>query len=81
MKKEFININDSILDYEKYIKDVMLLKAYLKKTLAEAAIMNGFEVMKNENPRYCETTLILFNKKKDLELELTINKKTEEKFT
>ena len=80
MKQEFISINSTVQDYDEYVKNVILLKNYLKNKLKEFLFSESFVLTSNSNCKYHEARLTFYNQEKDLELEVKIKKKNEEVF-
>ena len=80
MKQEFISINESIQDYNEYVKEIVLLKNYLKNKIKEFLFKEDFVLIKNNNNTYHQTRLNFYNHDKDLELEFIIRKKNKEVF-
>jgi hypothetical protein len=80
MKHEFIQINQSVLDYSEYIKNVLLLKHYLVSKIAEIILLENFQLAKRENSTYSHSTLTFYNAKKDLEVTISIRKRKQEIF-
>jgi len=80
MKQEFISINNTILDFDDYVKNVILLKNYLKNRLKEFLFSENFVLTGNSNSKYHEASLTFYNQEKDIELELRIRKKNTEVF-
>ncbi|KYK26746.1 hypothetical protein AYK26_04705 [Euryarchaeota archaeon SM23-78] len=80
MKQEFININNTIQDYNEYIKNVILLKNYLKNKIKELLFQEEFVLTSNHNNTYHRASLTFYNKEKDLEIEINIRKKNKEVF-
>lgn len=80
MKKEFITINSSIQDYNEYVKNIILLKNYLKNKIKELLFEEDFELIDNKNRTYHKAGLIFYNKEKDLEIKISIRKKNKEVF-
>jgi hypothetical protein len=80
MKQEFISINSTILDYDEYVKNVVLLKNYLKNRIKDFLFEEDFVLTENHNSKYHESSLTFFNNEKDLEVEISIRKKSKEAF-
>ena len=80
MKQEFISINNSIQDYDEYVKNVILLKNYLKNKMKELLFQEEFVLTSNQNNTYHKAGLVFYNKEKDLEVEINIRKKNQEVF-
>jgi hypothetical protein len=80
MKQEFITINNTILDYDEYVKNIILLKNYLKNKLKEFLFSENFVLTDNHNSKYHESSLVFYNQEKDLELEIKVRKKNNEVF-
>ncbi|MBW2990533.1 hypothetical protein KY348_02390 [Candidatus Woesearchaeota archaeon] len=80
MKQEFISINNTIQDYNEYVKNVILLKNYLKNKIKELLFEEEFVLTNNNNNTYHQACLVFYNKEKDIELELIIRKKSKEVF-
>jgi hypothetical protein len=80
MKQEFITINSTIQDYDEYVKNVILLKNYLKNKVKELLFEENFVLTDNKNSTYDFSSLIFYNKEKDLEVEVNIRKKSKEVF-
>lgn len=80
MKQEFITINNTILDYDEYVKNIILLKNYLKNRIKEFMFSESFVLMNNRNGTYHSSSLTFYNQEKDLELEINIKKKNNEVF-
>jgi len=78
--KEFISINNTILDYDEYVKTVILLKNFLKNKVKELLFKEGFVLTTNKNLRYDKTDLTLYNKELDVEITLKLKKKNKEVF-
>ncbi|MBN2458754.1 hypothetical protein JXB28_00570 [Candidatus Woesearchaeota archaeon] len=80
MKQEFITINSTIQDYDEYVKNVILLKNYLKNKIKELLFEESFILTENHNSKYHESTLTFYNQEKDLQVEVMIKKKNNENF-
>jgi len=80
MKQEFITINKAIQDYDEYVKNVILLKNYLKNKIKELLFEESFVLTENHNSKYHEASLIFYNNEKDLQVEVLIKKKNNEAF-
>ncbi|GEM_PF-2436106 len=80
MKHEFISINSTIQDYNEYVKEIILLKNYLKNRIREFLFKEDFILVKNTNHTYHQTHLSFYNNEKDIELEIIIRKKNKEVF-
>jgi hypothetical protein len=80
MKQEFITINNTIQDYDEYVKNVILLKNYLKNKVKELLFEESFLLTENYNSKYHESNLIFYNQEKDLQVEIIIRKKNQEVF-
>lgn len=80
MKKEFISVQKTIYDYNEYVKNVILLKNYLKNKLRSFLFKEDFVLRMNRNITYHHSHLRFYNKEKDLELEIIIKKKSKEVF-
>jgi len=80
MKHEFISINSTILDYDEYVKNIILLKNYLKNKIKEFMFSENFVLTNNHNTKYHESGLTFYNQEKDLEVKINIKKKGEEVF-
>ena len=80
MKQEFIQINNTIQDYNEYIKNIILLKNYLKNKIREFLFKEEFVLTNNNNNTYHQTHLVFYNKEKVIELEIRIRKKNKEVF-
>ncbi|MFH0869755.1 MAG: hypothetical protein V1866_01715 [archaeon] len=76
----FIVINSSVLDYDEYVRSVILLKNYLKSRLSDLILEEGFVLESQESPDYCSSESAFFNKEKDLEIRIIIRKKSKETF-
>jgi hypothetical protein len=80
MKKEFIRVNDAILDYEVYIKEVKWLLGHVSSRLCDVALQQGFVIIKCAEQNYAQTILIMINIEKDIIIELNIRKNNAEEF-
>jgi hypothetical protein len=80
VKQEFININNSIQYYDEYVKNIILLKNYLKNKIKELLFEENFVLTNNKNGSYHSSSLTFFNKGKDLEIEINVRKKNSEVF-
>lgn len=80
MKQEFITINNTIQDYDEYVKNVILLKNYLKNKIKELLFEEGFVLTENHNAKYHESSLLFYNQEKDLQVEVLVKKKNNEAF-
>jgi hypothetical protein len=80
MKQEFITINNTIQDYDEYVKNIILLKNYLKNKIKELLFEESFVLSGNRNGTYHSSILTFFNQEKDLEVEINIRKKNNEVF-
>lgn len=76
----FIVINSSILDYDEYVRSIILLKSYLKNRLSDQVLEEGFLLESQESPDYCSGESVFFNEEKDLELRIIIRKRHPENF-
>jgi hypothetical protein len=80
MKQEFISINSTIQDYDEYMKNIILLKNYLKNKLKEFLFSENFVLVSNKNGNYHSSKLTFYNQEKDLEVEVLVQKKKQEVF-
>jgi hypothetical protein len=80
MKQEFITINNTIQDYDEYVKNIILLKNYLKNKIKELLSEEVFVLTDNKNGTYHSSNLTFYNQEKDLEVEINIRKKNNEAF-
>ena len=80
MKQDFISIQGTILDYNEYVKEIILLKNYLKNKIREFLFKEDFVLEKNNNHTYHQTKLSFYNKEKGIEVEINIKKKNKEVF-
>ena len=80
MRKEFINVNNSIQDYNEYVKNIILLKNYLKNKFREFLFKEDFVLTNNHNETYHKANLMFYNQERDLEVRIIINKKNREVF-
>jgi len=80
MKNDFINVNECILDYDEYVKNIILLKNYLKNKLTDLMAEQGFEVVLNKSNKYHSAELVFYSKEKDLEAVFLVRKRRKEKF-
>jgi hypothetical protein len=80
VKQEFITINSTVQDYDEYVKNIILLKNYLKNKIKELLFEENFVLANNKNGAYHSSILTFFNAEKDLEVELFIRKKNSEVF-
>ncbi len=80
MKKEFVVVNNSIQDYDEYIKNIILLKNYLKNKFKELLFGEEFELRQNSNNKYHRAGLLFYDPARDLEVEVSIRKKNKEVF-
>lgn len=80
MKQEFITINNTIQDYDEYVKNIILLKNYLKNKIKELLSEEIFVLTDNKNGTYHSSNLTFYNQEKDLEIEINIRKKNNEAF-
>jgi len=80
MKQEFITINNTIQDYDEYVKNIILLKNYLKNKIKDLLFEENFVLTENKNGKYHSSSLSLYNKEKDLEIEFSFKKKNAEVF-
>ena len=80
MKQEFITINNTIQDYDEYVKNIILLKNYLKNKIKELLSEEVFVLTDNKNGTYHSSNLTFYNQEKELEVEINIRKKNNEAF-
>ena len=80
MKHGFIIVNNTIQDYDEYIKNVILLKNYLKNKIKELLLQEGFFLVENKNNTYHRASLVFHNEAKDLEVRIIMMKKNKEVF-
>jgi hypothetical protein len=80
MKNDFISVNECILDYDEYVKNIILLKNYLKNKLNDLMAEQGFEVVLNRNSKYHSAELVFYSKEKDLEAIFLMRKRRKEEF-
>lgn len=80
MKQEFITINNTIQDYDEYVKNIILLKNYLKNKVKEFLFSENFVLASNRNITYHNSVLTFYSQEKDLEIEINIRKKNNEVF-
>ena len=80
MKQEFITINSTVQDYDEYVKNIILLKNYLKNKLKDLLFEEGFVLTDNKNTTYHSSSLEFYNQEKDLQVEIIIRKKNQEVF-
>jgi len=80
MKQEFITINNTIQDYDEYVKNIILLKNYLKNKVKEFLFSENFILINNKNITYHNSVLTFYSQEKDLEVEINIKKKNNEVF-
>jgi hypothetical protein len=80
MKQEFITINNTVQDYDEYVKNIILLKNYLKNKVKDLLFEENFLLTENHNIKYHESNLIFYNQEKDLQVEVIIRKKNQEVF-
>jgi hypothetical protein len=80
MKQEFITINNTIQDYDEYVKNIILLKNYLKNKIKYLLFEESFVLTENKNGTYHSSNLIFYNQEKDLEVNISIRKKNNEVF-
>ena len=62
MKQEFISINNTIQDYGEYVKNVILLKNYLKNKIKELLFQEEFVLTNNQNNTYHRASLSFYHK-------------------
>jgi hypothetical protein len=80
MKQEFITINNTVQDYDEYVKNIILLKNYLKNKIKELLFEENFVLTTNKNITYHSSGLTFYNQEKDLKVEINIRKKSQESF-
>lgn len=80
MKQEFITINSTIQDYDEYVKNIILLKNYLKNKFKDFMFSENFVLTSNRNITYHGSIMTFYNQEKDLEVEINIRKKNNEVF-
>jgi len=80
MKQEFITINSTVQDYDEYVKNIILLKNYLKNKIKEMLFEENFVLANNKNSAYHSSSLTFFNQEKDIEVEIHVRKKNSEVF-
>jgi len=74
MEKEFVKVNNKILDIQKYKRDMILIKNHIKHRLKEEFALHGFQPDSGRAyPGGME--LAFYNKELDLEIKLKIKKK------
>lgn len=80
MKHQFVRIHNTIQDYDEYVKNIILLKNYLKNKIKELLTEENFTLIQNHNSNYHESKLSFYNEEKDLQVEIIISKKNHEFF-
>jgi hypothetical protein len=80
MNQEFISINNTIQDYEEYVKNTILLKNYLKNRIKDLLFEEDFIILENRSNHYHESELVFYNQTKDVEVKITIKKRNDEVF-
>lgn len=79
MKKEFIRINNRILDYKEYIKEVEWLRYDIKRKIT-TILEKEFMVVEEFEEKYDRLHMIFYNKLLDIRIEIECLKQTTEKF-
>lgn len=80
MSFDFIQVNQSILDYSEYVRNVLLLKNYLKHRFFECLFEEGFRLESDLSESYCGARLVLYRQSIDLEVEIIVRKRAPEQF-
>ena len=80
MSFDFIQVNNSVLDYSEYIRNVLLLKNYMKHRMIEALLEEGFKMELEKSSSYHQTELVFYNAVRDLEVKISFNKREKELF-
>lgn len=79
MKYEFVKVNNTILDFRRYIKEVEWIKYNIKRKILDL-IAKDFIVVKEAEERYDHLNLVLYNKRVDIEIHIECHKKSKESF-
>ncbi|MBI2145369.1 hypothetical protein HYU18_03545 [Candidatus Woesearchaeota archaeon] len=75
MKKKFILVNDSILDFEVYREDFDVLAAAFKSDLFEVATKYGFSILKIGKHKDLKKRTVFHNRHLDIELSVVLKKR------
>ena len=78
--KEFIEINNSIQDYQKYKSDIHLLTQIILTDSKDFLKTLGFDIAFANRSTYSNLTLVMDRKDIDLECEINIRKRSPEVF-
>ena len=80
LKQEFIRFNETIHDYSVYIKNVVVLKHYVKNKINDLMKEEGFVIKQMSNDKYHSCLLRFYNESNDIEVQVSIKKKNKEVF-
>lgn len=80
MEAEFISVNNCIIDYNEYVKIVILLKNFLKNKFKELLYKEDFVLTEHNTDKHNKTELTFYNKEYDLEINISIKKRNKEVF-
>lgn len=80
MKSNFIKIKDRIWDFETYSDEVRLLKNYLELEAKELLEKLGFVMLDSQKGRYDELNLFFHHSKLDLDIEVSMSRKSGDEF-
>jgi hypothetical protein len=79
MKKEFINVNNAIFDYKKYVKEVEWLRHDIKQKISDI-LEKDFILVEKFEESYDKLHMVFYNKKIDIRIEVECLKQTPERF-
>jgi hypothetical protein len=79
-KFDFIQINNTILDYSEYVKNVIILKTYLKHRFIELLLEEGFSLEEETSRTYSNLEVLFYNKDEDIEVKIKVSKRNKEDF-
>ena len=80
MEKEFLSINNSIIDYYEYQRETVLLKNYLKIRFKEILLKEGFKLETCKSKKYDSMRLAFYEQEKDFEVKIIVRKRSKEEF-
>ncbi len=80
VKQSFIKFNETIHDYSVYIKNVVVLKHYVRNKLKDLMKEEGFKIKQISNDKYHSCLLKFYNEANDIEVQVCIRKKNKEIF-
>lgn len=75
----FIKVNKKIMEYKQYTEEVEWLREDIKKKIFELFKKN-FEVLQTFEESYDSQYMLLYNSKLDMQVEIELYKREEEKF-